>query len=396
MSSTSRRVELDALRGILLVVMTLDHLPTGLHRYANQPLGWVSAAEGFVFLSAFLVGQIYARQLLEKGLAHVRERLWKRAGKLYLVHLALLVFAFTVVAGLAVVTGRQALHNHLSFFFQAPVTAALSSPLLVYQPPLLDILPMYVLFLALSPLILHGAARRGWAPILAVSGLLWALAQLGGRNWLFTELAALTGLGIPLTALGSFDWLAWQLVWVAGLWIGAGPLRRPTPLPAGAAAPAKVGTWHLDGGAQRLALGAALVLATAFFIWRHQIGSMGLELSGGSPWLSKWHLGALRVLNFAALALVARHVFLPALAFIPVPGLALLGRSSLAVFTTHLPFAFLSRALIVGEAPLTVGQQAGVLVLTFGAMLAVAWYADRPRTARPPPRPAGASVATAA
>ncbi|MBW4052578.1 MAG: succinyl transferase OpgC [Proteobacteria bacterium] len=389
MSTTSRREEFDALRGLMLVVMTLDHLPTGLHHYANQPLGWVSAAEGFVFLSAFLVGTIYSRQLLEKGFAHVRERLWKRAGKLYFVHLALLLFAFTIVAGIAVVTGRQTLHNHLSFFFQSPVRAVASSPLLLYQPPLLDILPMYVVFLALSPLVLRGAARGGWAPILTASGLLWTLSQLGVRNWLFAKLAVSTG--IPLSALGSFDWLGWQLVWVAGLWMGAGALRR-----GGAADPA----WLQEPfgvGSRKLLLAGALAIAMVLFASRHQLATLGfLQLSPNSSWLSKWHLGALRVVNFAALAVLVRHTVLPALAILRLPGLALLGRSSLAVFTTHLPFAILSRALIVDEAPLTLAQQACVLALTFGAMLAVAWYAGRAGSPGTRPESSAAQAASTA
>jgi hypothetical protein len=57
-----RRPELDALRGLFLVWMTLTHLPYALQRlYTNQPIGFVSAAEGFVFISALLVGRIYMR-----------------------------------------------------------------------------------------------------------------------------------------------------------------------------------------------------------------------------------------------------------------------------------------------------------------------------------------------
>lgn len=380
MSPTSRREELDALRGLLLVVMTLDHLPTGLQLYANQPLGWVSAAEGFVFLSAFLIGTIYSRQLLEKGLVHVRQRLWTRARKLYFVHLGLLLFAFTVVAGIAVVTGRPTLHNHLLFFFQAPVRAAVSGPLFLYQPPLLDILPLYVALLALSPLLLHRAAKSGWTVILTISGLLWAFTQLGGRDWLVAKLTAMTGL--PPSALGSFDWLGWQLVWIAGLWIGAGPMRPRAP-----------NRPSLEHPLRRGLLVGAFAVTMVFFIWRHQLAGLGFELSADSPLLSKWHLGALRLLNFAALAVVVRHTLLPALAIVRLPGLALLGRSSLAVFTTHLPFAFLSKGLIIDEAPLTLAQQACVLALTFGAMLFVAWYAGRPGSG-PRARALGAAAAS--
>ena len=49
-----RKPELDALRGLFLVWMTLTHLPTRASDLVNQPFGFVSSAEGFVFLSALL------------------------------------------------------------------------------------------------------------------------------------------------------------------------------------------------------------------------------------------------------------------------------------------------------------------------------------------------------
>jgi uncharacterized membrane protein len=40
----NRLWELDALRGLMLVLMTLTHLPTRFSDPAGQPFGWVSAA----------------------------------------------------------------------------------------------------------------------------------------------------------------------------------------------------------------------------------------------------------------------------------------------------------------------------------------------------------------
>ena len=47
-----RKPEFDALRGLFLVWMTLTHLPTRMSDLVNQPFGFISSAEGFVFLSA--------------------------------------------------------------------------------------------------------------------------------------------------------------------------------------------------------------------------------------------------------------------------------------------------------------------------------------------------------
>ncbi len=53
-----RRLELDAVRGLMLVWITLTHLPTIASTYVNQPFGFVSAAEGFIFLSALFTRAI--------------------------------------------------------------------------------------------------------------------------------------------------------------------------------------------------------------------------------------------------------------------------------------------------------------------------------------------------
>ena len=62
-----RKPEFDALRGLFPVWMTLTHLPTRMSDLVNQPFGFISSAEGFVFLSALLVGRVY----MQIGRAHV-------------------------------------------------------------------------------------------------------------------------------------------------------------------------------------------------------------------------------------------------------------------------------------------------------------------------------------
>jgi len=45
---------IDTLRGMLLIIMTVDHLGGWLTVITGQSLGYVSAAEGFIFLSGFV------------------------------------------------------------------------------------------------------------------------------------------------------------------------------------------------------------------------------------------------------------------------------------------------------------------------------------------------------
>ena len=117
-----RRPELDALRGLFLVWMTLTHLPTRFSDLVNSPFGFVSSAEGFVFISAVLVGRLYIRELLEDA-SGVRIRLWKRSLQIYGYHLLMLAFAFTVAAAIAVHTHKAAINNLLDFYLAHPLVA---------------------------------------------------------------------------------------------------------------------------------------------------------------------------------------------------------------------------------------------------------------------------------
>src|SRR5690606_30723357 len=137
-------------------------------------------------------GSAYSASLAARGVQHVRKRLWTRALKLYGYHLALLLFAFTIAAAFASLTGRPALRNLLAFYFDSPAVAVIGGSLLFYQPPLFDILPMYIVFLALTPLVLAAAAREGWRNVLVLSATLWVFAQLGGRQLLYETVVPLT------------------------------------------------------------------------------------------------------------------------------------------------------------------------------------------------------------
>ena len=346
--------------------MAGTHLPTRLRSYTDQPLGFVSAAEGFVFLSAFVVGSKYSPELAERGVRYVRGRLWARALRVYTYHLALLAFAFTIGAAVAAITGRPGLANLLAFYFESPGVAWLSGSLLLYQPPLFDILPMYIIFLALSPLLLELAAARGWGTIGAVALGSWVFAQLGGRSLLHQLVCSVSGLRLPLAALGAFDQLAWQLLWVAGLYVGARHARGALGVPS------------------RLVLTGAAAIVLVSIAGRHHIGGFAIEL-GSDRWLDKWHLGPLRLLNFAALAVVVAHAVLPGLRRIGASLFSLLGRASLEVFAVHLLLCFVSLAIVADDGSSSSLEEAAVLCLTFAAMLLVAWRTSSKRTTVPQP-----------
>jgi hypothetical protein len=321
-----RRWELDALRGLMLVLMTLTHMPTMYSLPSGQPFGFVSAAEGFVFLSAFMAGRVYGRRARRDGMAAMQTAFHERAFKLYLCQLALLLLAFTLIAWLGVHNQQGGVTGLLEFFFIDPKAALMGAALLLHNPPLLDILPLYIVMMLASPWLLRRGLRHGWLGVLSFSGLLWLGQQWGLGEALYDAAVALTGLSIPYKDTGAFHWLAWQALWVAGLWLGA----RQQALP-------RIPLWLLA---------PAALYALGMLVWRHMAGQDPL------PWLpavglllDKWSLGPMRVLNFASVfvLLVAAGPWL--VRVLPRPhALELLGRHSLSVFCAHIVIALFTLA----------------------------------------------------
>jgi hypothetical protein len=359
---SQRLPELDALRGLMLVLMTLAHLPTQAQVITNQQLGFVSEAEGFVFLSAFLTGRIFGRVASESGYETVIRRLWKRALRLYGYHLLLLGIAFTVVATIVIHTERPALAGLIDFYLAHPLHAAWSSIVLVYCPPLLDILPMYIIFLLATPIALYLGKSWSWKLVLIPSGLLWLLAQLGLRTAIYARMVELTGVRIPLNEMGAFDLLAWQFLWAVGLWIGAG---CPGAL--------------FKALTSKVSVLAALLAAAAIFLLRHPLLHVQFD---GALWLGlidKWHLGAVRLLDFSSLAIlfaVSRHWLARWLTMAP---LVVLGKASLEVFCAHLLLCFVALSL-VKDGSLPVWIQLVLIVTSFVGLYTVARLSVRPRS----------------
>jgi len=355
-----RKPAIDALRGLFLVWMTLTHLPTHFSDFVNQPFGFISSAEGFVFLSGLLVARLYIRKAAEDE-AGLRTKLWRRALRIYAYHIVLLVLAFTVAAAFAVSTHRVALTNLLNFYLVHPVTAIVGSLLLIYCPPLLDILPMYVIFLLLSPYVLAFAARRGWKHLLALSTLVWLLAQFGLRTWVHALVVRVTRLQIPLQETGAFNLFAWQVIWLLGMWIGA---RSADSRPGGGLPFRRL---------PRYAYPIAAAICLFFLGVRHAwLGPYLTQQTLGAQ-LDKWQLGAPRMLNLIAFAILVYWFRKPVKRMVLVEPFLTLGKASLEVFCAHIVFVFLALALLYGEVTQLHGIYAvAVLAMTFTGLILVA------------------------
>ena len=353
--STGRRVELDAIRGVMLVWIALTHLPTAASAWVNQPFGFVGAAEGFIFLSALFTGRIYFRVAERDGYPAMSRKLWARTLRLYGYHVLLLAFAFLVAVPIASHGDRPGLHNLLDFYFMAGAKQAVTeAALLIYRPPLLDILPMYIIFLAFTSVAIPLARRIGWKPILWTSFSFWVLAQFGFRSAEHTFMMRYIPTRIPLNEMGSFDLWAWQFLWFVGVWLGVRWAQESLPIE----------TWA------RRAVVPAVVIAIFCFIMRRLVAH-GLELGVSEFLFDKWHLGPIRMLDFAAVAalLILSQPITKTAAIKP---LVLLGQSSLQVFCVHLLFCFAGLTLMGNASMLNGWRQFALLSITLTGMLITA------------------------
>jgi hypothetical protein len=316
--------------------MTIDHLRGNpfvrVSNVENGFFGFFTAALGFVFLSGLVAGLVYDRERAFAGTRSMVWRVMRRARALY----------FTQLAVLAAVALAVALHPHhadqygLALFADAPWTGISLGATLIYEPGYLGILPMYLLFLLLTPVVLWQFGKGNTGYVLGLSALLWVVSGLVIR---LPEDAS----GVDLTA---FNPIGYQFLFVVGLAFGSGHLSVE----------------RLSRPARRWLIVASAVVATVFLILRVQYewdGPADALVDSLSAWFSVEQLGPLRLINFAAFALVlysiCRHVQWNRVHSNTVRWLAFLGRHSLPVFAWSILVAYASMALFPPHVGLAVG-----------------------------------------
>lgn len=355
----TRDLRLDGLRGLLLVIMALNHITTDLRVISEHPLGFVSAAEGFVFLAGLVAGFVFMRRRLRDGAAAARLSAWRRARAIYWAHLGLLAFVCAWVLAFKAIAGTTP-GNAPELLSINPIASLLAGPFLMYQPPLLDILPLYTGFMLLLPALLSAYARGHRATVVGASFGLWALTNA----FVTTDL---TQPGLFFT--GAFNPFAWQLLFVVGSACGDAWARGES-----------VVRTNRPG-----LVCAALAISIACFLVRHAFVPPLIPDGLLHALENKNILAPLRLLNIAALF----YVFYVAMQAAPRafhwPPLALLGRHSLPVFAVHGAVAYILYAFpqYVSSTPsqrwLGTGIMIGSMFVTAGVH---AWWQARQRRQR--------------
>jgi hypothetical protein len=367
---SARDLRADVFRGVALWSIFIDHVPGNwLGMFTIRNFTMADATEVFVFLAGYAGGIAYGLLMLREGWFFAATRVMGRVGTLYVAHIFLFV-VFTAQVGFSAATlDRAAYLDELQMdaFGNAPYEALVQALLLAFQPAFLNILPLYIVLLAMFALALP-LLHRPWL-FLGASLALYAVVR---------------GLDINLPSWTGGGWffnpLAWQLLFVCGAVIGfAPPGRQPLRMPWS--------PWLLAAClALLIPCGAAMLAVWHAPEWLAALPGPWPALIDG---VDKTSLHPLRLLSLLAMAYLAAHLVPRSAAWLngaAARPFVLMGQRGLPVFCASIFLSFLGRlALEREDGP---GMQLAVNALGLACLLAVAWvsawYGQKLRIAKPP------------
>jgi hypothetical protein len=374
----ARLQHLDTLRGFLLALMAVNHIPSALHAFTDHPLGFVSAAEGFVFMAGLMAGYVYTRKWARGNWPTLLRSCRERALAIYRWHIGAYLGVFAAFLLAAFVFGQPAANMPPAFQNQ-PLVALLAGLLLVQQPPLFDVLPLYCVLLVATPWFLQLCARGRARWLLAGSVALWGATNLFCPQRPFDN---------GFIATGALNLCAWQLLYVFGLFFGQRWAARKLSTDCARSAFASVAATRrrfLQTPGSFLLLACAAGFVAVCFAARHALLPLGVFDAWANTLANKNNFAPLRLLNTAALfflfyAVVSRWP--RAFAWKPF---AALGRSSLAVFSAHIPVAYALNAQPAFFAETAAGRWLGPALMLGALFAAAAWRESFPaqKTAAP-------------
>jgi fucose 4-O-acetylase-like acetyltransferase len=209
-AGSKRDLRVDLLRGFCIFAMVVDHFggDSWLYSITGGNRFYVSAAEGFIFISGFILGQAYRAKRDRHGLPAAMSEALRRARTLYVATVALtLIFSVLYLyTDIALWTGRD-----FGLGIDSLQEIAVATLTLHYTYHGTDILAMYTLLLAVAPIVLLLLSVGEWYWVLVPSWLIWLAYQV------YPEEAA-----IPwyIRHGENFPLAAWQVLFITGSVLG--------------------------------------------------------------------------------------------------------------------------------------------------------------------------------
>lgn len=371
-----RDPRLDFFRGIVMFIILIAHTPGNwLTLWIPARFGFSDATEVFVFCSgmasAIAFGAVFRDQGLLMGTARTVFRCWQ----VYWAHIGL----FFAVAGTMLLLNNTGWFErdyvgqlNLYPFFNNPEDNLLGLLTLTYVPNYFDILPMYLVVLAMMPLVI---AFHRFHPLAALA--------LVASVWFGAQFDALA---LPAEPWSAREWFfnpfGWQLVFFTGFafmsgWLPAPPRHKLLVILAGVI--------------------VLVVIPLAYYRITRQLPDVRAWRTEYRFLIAKTDFGVLRYVHFLALAYLCwiavgeagRRILPPqtggALAELWRRVLAIImkvGQQSLAVFITSMFIARLLGAALDALGRSSLFNQIIVNLIGFmiliGVAYSVGWFKTQP------------------
>ncbi|WP_144137483.1 OpgC domain-containing protein [Paraburkholderia sp. BCC1884] len=348
--TSSRLIELDFFRGLVLLIIVVDHIGGSiLSRFTLHAYALCDAAEVFVFLGGFATATAYAALAERRNETIARGRFLRRSLEIYrafLVTAALMLLVSAVLSAFSI-DGPNLATTDLDDLMDTPVAALRDILLFRRQPYLASVLPMYAFFALLVPMILPLARRKPWL-LLAGSIALWAGAP---------------AIDAYLPAAPDMHWdfnpFAWQLLFVLGVLARCQPVYQ------------RISAHRLSWLVSLLAL--TVVAAAAYY--KLFIEHEPLDAS------FKQNLSYLRAVNFLAMAwLVANLIQLGWANKLAqwLPWVGVIGRKGLLCFIAGAVISLVVDSVLYAATDGYLNYPLGLLAdaVAVGALLSVALAAE--------------------
>jgi hypothetical protein len=385
----ARDLRLDFFRGLALLCIFIDHIPGNrIADYTIRVIGLSDASELFIFISGYAAGLVYMSAIAREGLLFSSLRVWRRVWQLYVAHLFLFVIFTAEVAWTSMKFDNPMYVEEMNIasFLSEPHIAILEALLLKFKPVYMDILPLYIVLLAVFPLALW-LIRQSRLLALGLSIALYAVARYYHLN-----LPA-----YPEDAEWYFNPLAWQLLFVIGAILGTSTRTLANPE---AKFPIPRSRWLLG-----VAIAYAVFCFGMQFLWEHDL--VGWAFPHGSEAFifptDKTNLSGWRLSNLLALAYITAYFLRadsPMLRWRAFHPLIICGQHSLNIFClgVFLSFAGLIVLVELGDslAYQLLVNGTGIAIM-IGAAALLAWYRAKERMPRKPgDGPASADIGSTA
>ncbi|BCP55094.1 membrane protein [Kaistia sp. 32K] len=217
-----RDYRIDFFRGLALISIFVNHIPGNLYsNFTHRNFGLSDAAEIFVLLAGVSAALAYFPRFASGQAVASTGLVGKRIGTLYIAHLAAMAAGFAIYAAASISLDAPGLMlpDERHWLVEQPVQALAGIGMLTYQTGNFNILPMYMVMMAMLPLMML-LARVHLGLVLGASFALW----------LVTNIFRLTIPNFPGDGGWYFNPLAWQFLFTIGF-VGGVLLRRGERLP---------------------------------------------------------------------------------------------------------------------------------------------------------------------